>query len=236
MLIKIFTHQCDGFPSQHFIRTSGNAGIGRNIKISQTIRDHHASTVGITEKSQLILKLIKARTWHEYFKVFWGHSRTHTEFKGSKLLSSVGIDAPEVYEMGISLPVRRGEKYIGYYLMENIEESGYFALSSTQNDLSGAQISMLTSELAKVMKTLNDHKIVYSDLNFDNIYCEPTTMSIKLIDTGAKLYHRRKKHNAKFRKALKNLTKSIKKSSLKGTELDSHFKGELIKSKNTERK
>jgi hypothetical protein len=120
---------------QSFLKTSGNSGIGRSIFFTEILLDHHVSMVGVTQDKNIVIKLIKARTWHEHVKIFWKRSRTHTEFTGAKLLRSIGIDAPDVYEMGISFPIPRHAKFIGYYLMENLAHTGYIPLSDLQFQL-----------------------------------------------------------------------------------------------------
>ncbi|TPD54761.1 MAG: hypothetical protein C9355_06775 [Thalassolituus maritimus] len=168
----------------------------------------------------MVLKLVKARTWHEHVKVFWKRSRTHTEYTGAQLLRSIGIGAPEVYEMGISFPIPRNALYIGYYLMENLTESGLLSLSDIQKDLNDQQVSLLTDQIRITLQTLKQHSVLYSDLHLDNIFCHPETMELKFIDTGAKRYKRRKVFEKKNRKAIRNLLNSLESSSLKGTELD----------------
>ena len=205
---------------QHFLRTSGNAGQGRELTLGEILLDHHASTVGMLSGTSMVLKLVKARTWHEHVKVFWKRSRTHTEYTGAQLLRSIGIGAPEVYEMGISFPIPRNALYIGYYLMENLTESGLLSLSDIQKDLNDQQVSLLTDQIRITLQTLKQHSVLYSDLHLDNIFCHPETMELKFIDTGAKRYKRRKVFEKKHRKAIRNLLNSLESSSLKGTELD----------------
>lgn len=225
MLTQIFIDKERPRLIQRFLRTSGNAKQGRQIILKQVIRDHHASTVGVTNNNRVILKLVKARTWHEHFKILWKRSRTHTEFTGAKLLRSIGVDTPDVYEMGISFPVPRDALYIGYYLMENLEGSGYFALSDIQETLTKHQISHLTKEISRIMEILYENRVVYSDFNLGNIFFNPDTMAVKLIDTGAKRYYKRKSHIKKHNKAIRSFTKTIELSSLKGSLLDTYCQG-----------
>lgn len=168
----------------------------------------------------MVLKLVKARTWHEHVKVFWKRSRTHTEYTGAQLLNSIGIAAPEVYEMGISFPIPRNALYIGYYLMEDLRETGFKSLSEIQEHLSVEQISALTRNISDTLTTLDQNSVLYSDLHLDNIFCHPVNMALKFIDTGAKRYKRRKVFEKKHKKAIRNLRRSIELSCLKGTELD----------------
>ena len=135
MLTKIYINQSQSQLIQSFLKTSGNSGIGRSIFFTEILLDHHVSMVGVTQDKNIVIKLIKARTWHEHVKIFWKRSRTHTEFTGAKLLRSIGIDAPDVYEMGISFPIPRHAKFIGYYLMENLAHTGYIPLSDLQFQL-----------------------------------------------------------------------------------------------------
>lgn len=220
MITNIFADKNRKQLIQRFLLTSGDAGIGRNIILDKVIRDHNASTVGITDDKRIILKLVKARTWHEHYKILWKRSRTHTEFTGAKLLTSIGIDTPKVYEMGISFPIAKNAKYIGYYLMENLDNSGYFLLSDIQASLTDKKISQLTREIERIMEVLYENRVVYSDLNLGNIFVNPETMDIKLIDTGAKRYFRRKSHIRKHNKAIRSFIKTIKQSSFKGSDLD----------------
>ncbi len=205
---------------QHFLRTSGNAGHGRELILGDILLDHHVSTVGMLSGTPMVLKLVKARTWHEHVKVFWKRSRTHTEYTGAQLLRSIGIGAPEVYEMGISFPVPRNALYIGYYLMENLTESGFRSLSEIQENLNSQQVALLTEQIKTTLETLEQHSVLYSDLHLDNIFCHPDNMVLKFIDTGAKRYKRRKVFARKHKKAIRNLLSSLESSSLKGTELD----------------
>ena len=220
MLTRIRRYNKSNSLIQHFLRTSGNAGCGRELILGDVLLDHHVSTVGILSGTPMVLKLVKARTWHEHVKVFWKRSRTHTEYTGAQLLRSIGIGAPEVYEMGISFPVPRNALYIGYYLMENLTESGFRSLSDIQEDLTPQQVSRLTEQVKITLKTLEQYSVLYSDLHLDNIFCQPDSMELKFIDTGAKRYKRRKVFAKKHRKAIRNLLRSIDSSSLKGTELD----------------
>lgn len=199
---------------QSFWPTLGNSDLRREINITKIIHDNAASTVALIEEEGVVLKLIKARSWHEHAKVFWGRSRTHTEFNGGKLLNSIGIDTPHAHEMGISIPIFTKAKYIGYYLMENIEEKGYKSLADIRNNLSDAQINQISKELTNIFNELFKNRIVYSDFHIGNVFINQETMSLKLIDTGAKLYHIKKKHHLKTQSSIKNFKRSISNSNL----------------------
>ena len=220
VLIKIRRDDDNRSLIQHFMRTSGDATCGPELILGDILLDHHVSTVGILSGTSMVLKLVKARTWHEHVKVFWKRSRTHTEYTGAQLLNSIGIAAPEVYEMGISFPIPRNALYIGYYLMEDLRETGFKSLSEIQEHLSVEQISVLTRNISDTLTTLDQNSVLYSDLHLDNIFCHPVNMALKFIDTGAKRYKRRKVFEKKHKKAIRNLRSSIELSCLKGTELD----------------
>ena len=222
MLTKIYMNQSQSQLIQSFLKTSGNSGIGRSIFFTEILLDHHVSMVGVTQDKNIVIKLIKARTWHEHVKIFWKRSRTHTEFTGAKLLRSIGIDAPDVYEMGISFPIPRNALFIGYYLMENLAHTGYIPLSDLQFQLDKSQITRLTHNIREAMERLYLHKVLYSDLHLDNIFCHPDSLKLKFIDTGAKKYIRHNVYRRKQKKAIWNLVRSIRTSEFSGTKLDEY--------------
>lgn len=206
-------------PLQCFLRTSGGSNLGKELVIEEVIYDQRISTVTFANNKAFILKLIKARTWHEYIKIAWGRSRTHIEYKGARLLNSIGISTPQVYEMGISFPFRPQASYIGHYLMDNLQASGYKMLTEVQTQLNDKQISILTGKITGIFKTLYDNQVVYSDFHISNIFVNLENISVKLIDTGAKHYKSKRKHKSKNQSSIRNFEKSILNSTLNKSEL-----------------
>ena len=88
--MKLSAITINGKKSQLFITTRSSNSIQEH-ELNQTLIDHTPSLVGILKSSNLVIKFIKARSWHEYIKLFWNHSRITKEVKGSELLENPDV-------------------------------------------------------------------------------------------------------------------------------------------------
>lgn len=175
--------------------------------IHDIIIDHAASLVGITSKNGLIVKFIKARSWHEYLKLLWNHSRVTKEVKGNRLLSKLGLRVPRIQEVGYGVIPSNKYKFIGYYIMENLKTSGYQELSTliTNNNLSDSIRSKIMFSIYNGLKAMRDNRIIFSDFHFENIFSD-SKGEVIWIDTGVTTYN--KLNNRKF---VKKFNQSVNK-------------------------
>lgn len=161
-----------------------------NNAIQHVLIDHNASLVAVLPKSNLVIKFIKARSWHEYLKLLWNHSRVTKEVKGSDLLTKLGLRVPDIHEVGYGIVPSANHQYLGYYIMENLTLSGFQELSklikeNTLNELLRKTIMLSIHDGLKAMK---DHQIVFSDFHLDNVFANEHG-EIVWIDAGVTTYH-----------------------------------------------
>lgn len=199
--------QSSGEKVQRFWRTQGLSSRSTNIQLQHIIIDHTPSTVAITNDGDVV-KLIKARSWHEHVKVLWARSRTHKEVNGARILNNLGMNTADIYEMGISLPIFPHSKYIGYYLMNDIRKNNHieathlFKNENTSNDLRRKIIESVCSGLLK-LKSIN---YVFTDFHLANIFSDENGNTI-WIDTGITRYSKKKKLEEKFQAACEKFLK-----------------------------
>lgn len=157
--------------------------------IEEVILDHRLSLVASCGEGKII-KLLKARTWHEKFKLLYGKSRVHIEFNGAKKLSAAGVGTPKVYEMGIRFPWLFNSKFISYYIMEDLRCSGAFLVKEMikSGDMDDKNVTKFGELLLKDLIKMRINKILYTDLHFGNIFYDLNKSKVYFIDTGAKTY------------------------------------------------
>lgn len=152
--------------------------------------DHTPSLVSTLNDSSLIIKFIKARSWHEYAKLLWNHSRITKEIKGTKLLHELGLNVPVIHEIGYGLIPSLKYEYIGYYIMENLSQSGYQELSKLikAGAIDNSMREKIMSSVYEGLKIMRDKQIVFSDFHLDNIFANKDG-DITWIDAGVTTYH-----------------------------------------------
>jgi serine/threonine protein kinase len=194
--MKLSTFNLQEKKSQPFLTFDySHERLDNNIK--DIIIDHTASFVGITSETKSVIKFIKARSWHEYIKLLWNHSRVTKEVKGNKILSKLGLRVPKIQEVGYGVIPSNKYRFIGYYIMENLKTSGYQELSTVinNNNLSDSIRSIMMFSIYNGLKAMRDNRIVFSDLHFGNIFSN-SKGEVIWIDTGVTAYN--KLNNRKF--------------------------------------
>jgi tRNA A-37 threonylcarbamoyl transferase component Bud32 len=151
--------------------------------------DHKPSLVATVNRQQQVVKLVKARSWHEYVKQLWNHSRLSKEIKGNRTLQQIGIRVPQIYETGVNLRPFAKPHYLGYYAMEDLAQAGYREFEALVND-PATPPELLTTAMQNVVADLHrmkQHNVVFSDINKRNIYISAEGHSA-WIDTGVKVF------------------------------------------------
>ena len=154
------------------------------------ITDKNQAFVATIENSQYIIKLIKPRSWHEYGKLLWGHSRISKEVYSNKYLKEIGIQVPHICEYGIGLIPTRNYRYLGYYIMDNLDKNG---LEDTFQMIKGNKLTRdsrqnLINNLYRDINNMLKHQVVFTDLKLSNIFSDKQG-NLVWIDTGINKYH-----------------------------------------------
>jgi hypothetical protein len=184
--------------SQLFLTTRHQDNSKQHV-LNNVLVDHIPSLVGILKDSSLVIKFIKARSWHEYIKLCWNHSRITKEIKGSQLLQNLGLTVPVIHEVGFGIIPSKKHKYLGYYIMENLSLSGFQELSKliTENTINADMRGKIMTSVYLGLKKMRDNNIVFSDFHLDNVFANESG-DITWIDPGVTIYNRI--NNGKFRK------------------------------------
>jgi serine/threonine protein kinase len=188
--MKLTTFNIQDKKSQSFLTMRySNECSSKNIH--DIIIDHAASLVGITSKNELVVKFIKARSWHEYVKLLWNHSRVTKEVKGNEILSSLGLRVPRIHEAGYGIIPSKKHRFIGYYIMENLKKSGFQELSTiiNSNNVSNSLRSKIMHSIYDGLKSMRDNRIIFSDFHFENIFSN-SKGEVVWIDTGVSVYNK----------------------------------------------
>ncbi len=157
------------------------------------IKDDEISTV-IKNHNGLIVKFVKARRWHEYYKVFYGASRTSKEVQSNVRLKELGLTVPDITEYGIALIPTHFFGYTGYYVMRPAPGLGEAHLFL--NGLKPEAQQNFAEQLIRDLTTLKAHRIIYGDLALRNIFCSETG-ALCWIDTGIDEFPARQKKRFK---------------------------------------
>lgn len=172
--------------------------------------DHTPSTVVSMTPERKILKLVKARSWHEYVKTYWAHSRLFKEVRGNQQLRDLGVPVACIHEVGFTLIpfIKRG--YLGYYIMDDLRQSGYQeARAYLDNpDTSDALRATIMGHIVRDLRTIRDANTVFPDAHLSNVLCNAQG-EICWIDTGLSHYGWGRKHrfHAKYNHAIRNFAK-----------------------------
>lgn len=198
--MKLSVFDINGDKTQPFFTIVKHKSNSKN-SLQSTLIDHTPSLVGTLRASDLIVKFIKARSWHEYAKLLWNHSRVTKEVKGAQLLENLGFKIPTIYEVGYGFLPSLNYKYLGYYVMENLNHSDYQELSKLIKDgeIERGMRSKIIRSVYEGLKLMRDNRIVFSDFHLDNVFANQQG-EITWIDTGVTTYH--KLNEKKFRKKL----------------------------------
>lgn len=165
--------------------------------VDKILVDHSPSLIGKLNESGLIIKFIRARSWHEYLKLLWNHSRVTKEVKGNKILQELGLRVPEIHEVGYGVIPSIKHQFLGYYVMEDLKKSGFEELSYLfdNESKSDSQRNLIMSSVYNGLKIMRDNRIIFSDFHLENILANDKN-EIVWIDTGITTY--RKINNKKF--------------------------------------
>ncbi|MAD44736.1 MAG: hypothetical protein CMI02_17575 [Oceanospirillaceae bacterium] len=193
---------------QHFLCT--NHGELIQVHADNVIIDHKPSLLAKNPGQTTVLKLVKPRKKIEYIKMLYNHSRLTKEVKGNELMKSLGFRVPAIYESGITLMPFMLPEYLGYYVMEDLHEAGFTeVIHHLSNEATPAEErrSML-AQVRAGLKTMADHRIVFSDFHFDNVLVNDQGV-MAWIDTGVTYYPAyRRNFEKKFNFTIKRLLNS----------------------------
>ena len=195
--MKLSTFNFQSRKTQPFLTTLST--LNQQKLVQSIIIDHNASLVGIMAESGFIIKFIKARSWHEYLKLLWNHSRITKEVKGCCLLQNIGLNVPQIHEVGYGIIPSSKYQFLGYYIMENLTHSGFQELSKIikDNSVSNKMRLAIMKSIYEGLKLMRDNRIVFSDFHLDNIFANDAG-NITRIDAGVTTYH--KMNEKKFRR------------------------------------
>ncbi|CCK74278.1 MAG: hypothetical protein KBT75_12090 [Oleispira antarctica] len=200
-MIKLSTFHLSNKRTQLFLTTRSKLKLNENL-VDDILVDHTPSLVGIFNESKFIIKFIRARSWHEYLKLLWNHSRITKEVKGSSLLAKLGLKVPTIHEVGYGIVPSANHEFLGYYVMENLIQSGFQELSKLikEDTLNEALRGAIMKSIYDGLKAMRDNHIVFSDFHLDNVFAN-NRGEIVWIDAGVTTYRSfntkkfTKKHN-----------------------------------------
>ncbi len=182
-MFRYFSLAADGKPQRFICLTR------QQEQLCSILIDHKPSLVAAVSRQPQVIKLVKARSWHEYIKLLWNHSRLSKEIKGNRVLQQIGVRVPHIYETGINLRPFAKPSYLGYYAMEDLTQAGYREFEALIGD-SSTSASLLRQAMLNVaadLQSMKQHRIVFSDINKRNIYIDAEGNSA-WIDTGIKQF------------------------------------------------
>lgn len=168
------------------------------------------SEVAPSISGKYMIKMVTSRTFHERGKALWMHSRLNKEIRGNHLLQRVGVRVPDIKESGYHPFPPASKRFLGYYIMENLEKSGFYELEALlqQGGLRPEAGEAILNNIMIDIKKMAAHSIVYSDLHLGNILVNAAG-DIAWIDTGVSHYHfgRGYKFERKYNDSIKRLLK-----------------------------
>lgn len=181
-----------------------------SYQLDKILQDHTPSLVAISDHNDLVLKLIRPRKIHEIVKLLWRHSRLSKEVNGNSRLAGLGLHVPEISEVGYALMPAKRYEYIGYYIMENLSQSGYEEVFELfhQTDLSIESRSKLFTAIYEGLLLMRDNNVVFSDFTLGNVFGDRKGKLI-WIDTGVTSFSRlnQKKFEQKYNFAVRRFIK-----------------------------
>jgi len=188
--LKFSAFDIQGKKSQPFL-TTRYASTSQQHILDYVLVDHIPSLVGILKDSGLVIKFIRARSWHEYIKLLWNHSRITKEIRGSELLQELGLHVPKIHEVGFGIVPSKKHEYLGYYIMENLTPSGFQELSKLikENAIDDAIREKIMTSVYLGLKMMRDKYIVFSDFHLDNVFSNEYG-EIIWIDPGVTTYNK----------------------------------------------
>lgn len=159
--------------------------------IDDILVDHIPSVVGNLKNQGFIIKFVRARSWHEYLKLLWNHSRVTKEVKGNKILQVLGFRVPKIHEIGYGVIPSIKHQFLGYYVMEDLNRSGFQELSTmiNQNTIKGDLRKHIMLDIYNGLKVMRDNRIVFSDFHLENVFANQKG-EVAWIDAGVTTYSR----------------------------------------------
>lgn len=164
-----------------------------NLKISSSkekiLIDHKPSLVMLEQSENKVVKIVKARTWHEYFKLLWGHSRIHKEVYGNRLMAKLGFRVPEVLMVAYRWAPDFKDASLGFYMMENLDHSGFRTVRGLidENKLSGNRRKEILRLILDGLRKLQKERIVFTDFHLENVMLNDSG-ELAWMDTGVTTY------------------------------------------------
>lgn len=189
-----------------------------NNSIKNILVDHKPSLVATLDESDYIIKFIKARSWHEYIKLLWNHSRITKEVKGTRILKDLGLNVPRIYQIGLGIVPSSRYKFIGYYIMENLVNTGFNEVSKIVQDdeINSSFREKLLATILAGLTNMRENNIVFSDFHLDNVFSN-NEGKVVWIDAGITKYNttlNSKKFHVKWNDSIYRYQKYLKNSSL----------------------
>lgn len=189
-----------------------------NNSIENILVDHKPSLVATLDDARYVIKFVKARSWHEYIKLLWNHSRITKEVKGTKILKDLGLNVPRIHRTGLGILPSFKYKFIGYYIMENLAKTGFKEVSKLVQDHKVDSVfreELLTTIQAGLTK-MRENNIVFSDFHLDNVFSNKEGRVV-WIDAGVTRYNsilNSRKFHDKWNDSIYRLQKYLNKSGL----------------------
>lgn len=173
---------------QLFLTCGATKKASVTLTLKETLLDHVPSTVGTLKAENKVIKLIKPRSWHEHFKIYWGKGRLFEEIRGNRLFQDIGIQTPLIYQYGVSLVPKPSNQYIGYYVMENLTSSGYqLAYESFNHSANPKKRQAVLAAFIHDLQIIKQNRLVFIDLHLGQVYCNDKNQ-LCWLDIGVKHY------------------------------------------------
>ena len=186
---------------QYFMHFKARKFLHIKINALDVIKDNAPSLVCKINQGEYILKCVKPRRIHEFSKMLWGRSRLSKEIKGNFVLKKLGLRTPEIIDIGYGFIPTLGYKYLGYYIMDNIENTGFLNADHLikGNYLSKENRQIFIHNVFNDLKVMMEHGVIFSDLKLKNIHSD-LEGNTNWIDTGITRYsiYNKKKFAKKF--------------------------------------
>ena len=157
----------------------------RNVSQLPVMKDYIPSLVIRLPEEKKVLKLIRARKWVEYAKLLWNRSRASKEIYGNRLLQQAGVAVPQISEYGFGVFPGKSNEFLGYYVMQDLEAAGYenSRFLFLENRITAECRENFIFNVIRDVDRMQKHCLVFSDLKFENIFCNDRGDTV-WIDTG----------------------------------------------------
>ncbi len=153
------------------------------------VKNDVPSLVAVDEENQLVVKMVKPRSWHEVVKLLWGRSRLHKEVNGNNLLRSLDIKTANIKGIFVGLIPTRKYQYLGFYLMDDLHYQGYEDAFDCLRfkQLNKASRERLINNFYDDLQKMKGKRLLFADLKLNNVFSD-SDGNIAWIDTGVCCY------------------------------------------------